>query len=74
MFDRTMVRDVVAAVLVASLVCVASTAWAVSLTAFGQSHTPLGNATLNMVGSNLVVGNLGSSGNDGVAIAPLVGD
>lgn len=38
------------------------------ITIFGLQHTSLGQATLQVVNGNLVVGNIGPSGNDGVRV------
>ncbi len=56
--------------LLACLWCAVSSAQGTtgSITAFGLTHTPLGSATLNQTADGVVVGNLGSSGQDGVSI------
>ena len=56
--------------LAACLLSVASAARLIRSTAFGLMHTSLGNATLTQSGTGIVVGNLGSAGQDGVAITP----
>lgn len=54
--------------LAACLLSVASAARADTIQAFGLTNTSLGNATLTQSGTGIVVGNLGSAGQDGVAI------
>lgn len=67
---KKLVVGLVVAVLAAVLFSANTTTEAVPTSVIykGLQHTPLGAATLSIIGDTLVVGNIGSSGEDGVLI------